>query len=315
MTVALYSINPHLSLGIKVSLLNNASGMVHAWNNEKNAFKSYGMSGFLDGDSVSTINEIGGTAKSIICVGSYINKSKVTTYNGKVFDKMDDNDIGNVTSFSGTGPTIDGRVKPDICAPGDMVIGAISRRDAYNWQTSVWPDTHSTYGRYVRETGTSVSSPLVAGVVALLLEADPKLTVDSVKSLLASTAIKDRFTGALPIPDNRWGAGKINAYGALAKLLGTNATGRSAFIDAHEKFAVTVTVVSMAHKRFLAIHGRPQGSDRASKVSLFDGNGHRLFTIESCRDRILLPRRLAKGVYLAHVLCNGQIAKCKLVLW
>jgi minor extracellular serine protease Vpr len=315
MTVAFYSINPHLSLGIKVSLLNNASGVVHAWNLEKIEFKSYGMSGFFDGDSLSTLNEVGGTAKSIICVGSYINKSKVITYNGSVFDKMTENNIGNLTNFSGTGPTVDGRIKPDICAPGDMVIGAMSRRDPYNWQTSVWPDTHSTNGRYVRATGTSVSSPLVAGVVALLLEASPKLRVDSVKSLLASTAIKDRFTGALPTPDNRWGAGKINAYGALAKLLGTNATGGSNYIEAHEKFAVTVTIRSMARKQFLVIHSRPQGSSQALKVTLFDGNGHRLFTIESFRDRILLPERLAKGVYLAHVLCNGQTARYKLALW
>jgi minor extracellular serine protease Vpr len=314
-TLALLSTNSHYSMGIQVSLLNNATGVVHAWNIQKLAFQSKGISDFYDGDSASTLNEIGGTAKSILSVGSYINKSKVITYRDSVFDKKTENDIGNRTSFSGTGPTIDGRVKPDICAPGDMVIGAMSRRDPFNWQTSVWPDTNSTNGRYVRATGTSVSSPLVAGVVALLLEASPKLTVDSVKSILSATAIKDNFTGALPQADNRWGAGKVNAYGAIAKLLGINATGKNAFVEKSSALALRITVLSTARKRFLAIHGKPQGSDKPVKVSIFDGFGRRLLAMETRQDRILLPQTLSKGIFFADILFCGTSARSKLVIW
>jgi subtilisin family serine protease len=309
-SVSLTTANPHLILGISVSFVNNGSGVAHAWNIAKLAFKSYGVGGFFDGDSLSTLNEIGGTAKSIISVGSYINKSKIITYNDSVFDKMTENNIGNLTNFTGTGPTADGRIKPDICAPGDMVIGALSRRDPYNWQTSIWPDTNSMNGRYIRETGTSVSSPLVAGVVALLLEASPKLSVDSVKSLLNSTAIKDRFTGELIVPDYRWGHGKVNAYGALAKLLGTAGNGTLAAI--HGTTELRLTVLSLDRKRFLSLRGKQQ--DKPLKVLLFDIAGHRLLNIESKKDRILLPELLARGVYIADVLYDGKNVKCKIAL-
>jgi minor extracellular serine protease Vpr len=312
-TISMLSYNPHLFFGMGVSLLNNASGPVHAWNLEKLAFKDFGINGFYHGDSISTLNEIGGTAKSIISVGSYINKSKVVTYNDSIFDKKTENNIGNWVGFSGIGPTIDGRIKPDICAPGDMVIGALSRRDGFNWQISIWPDTTSTYGRYVRETGTSVSSPLVAGAIALLLEASPKLTVDSIKSLLRSTAIKDNFTGDLSVPDNRWGMGKINVYGALSRLLGTSASGT--YTPAFKQNDVALKVLSFGEKRYLAICGLQMGRKNTFSVSLFDCAGHRLMRVECSEPKIAIPEKIGKGVYFAKVLFNGKALGSKIAIY
>jgi subtilisin family serine protease len=209
-----------------------------------------------------------------------------------------------MTPFSGNGPTIDGRFKPDICAPGDMVIGAISRRDAYNWQTSIWPDTTSTNGRYVRETGTSVSSPLVAGAIALLLEASPKLTVDSIKTLLKATAIKDKYSGDLSVPDNRWGVGKINVYGALAKLLGTTSSSVHGIIDHHSD--VTLKVLSFGEKRFLSLQGLQTDIKIAFTVSIFDCAGHKLINFTGNRTGFLLPVKIAKGLYFAKVTYDGK---------
>ncbi len=311
-SVTLLSYNPHVSFGINVSLLNNVSGVVHGWNLQKVAFKSNGLTGYFDGDSISTLNEIGGTAASIITVGSYINKSRVITYNDSIFDKKTENEIGNITPFSANGPSLDGRYKPDICAPGDVVIGAMSRRDPYNWQTSIWPDTTSTYGRYVRATGTSVSSPLVAGVIALLLEAHPKLTVDSIKTLLKATAIKDKYTGDLNTPDNRWGVGKINAYGALALLLGTSSSGAHSEISPRSEAALKV--LSLGKKHFLSLTGLQPGTKKAFSVSLFDCAGRRLINVESIA-RIALPDKIAKGVYFAKITFDGKTVGCAVPIY
>ena len=99
-------------------------------------------------------------------------------------------------------------------------------------RTVIWPDTHSTNGRYSTGTGTSVSSPIVAGAIALMLQAKPTLTVDSARQIIQTTAITDQYTNAFPVPDNKWGWGKLNAYAAVANILGVIPVGtiRSGFI-------------------------------------------------------------------------------------
>jgi hypothetical protein len=67
-------------------------------------------------------------------------------------------------------------------------------------------------------SGTSMSSPMAAGIVALMLQVNPLLTPTQVRNIITQTAIKDAFTTATPNPV-LWGAGKINAYQALRQTL------------------------------------------------------------------------------------------------
>ncbi|MCD6226448.1 MAG: S8 family serine peptidase [Candidatus Aenigmarchaeota archaeon] len=101
---------------------------------------------------------------------------------------VDDND--NVPSWSSRGPTDDGRVKPDLVAPG---VGI----------TSTWKDNS-----FKSLSGTSMSTPHVSGVAALLLEADPSLKPDEVKEALKTTALD------LGLDENTQGAGRVDAYEA-----------------------------------------------------------------------------------------------------
>ncbi|MBL7713360.1 MAG: S8 family peptidase [Chitinophagaceae bacterium] len=73
------------------------------------------------------------------------------------------------------------------------------------------------YGTF---SGTSAASPMAAGIVALLLQRDPSLTPERIKSILFASAIKDFYTGSIPASGtNTWGHGKINAYQAIRQLL------------------------------------------------------------------------------------------------
>lgn len=101
---------------------------------------------------------------------------------------VDDND--NVPSWSSRGPTDDGRIKPDLVAPG---VGI----------TSTWKDNS-----FKSLSGTSMSTPHVSGVAALLLEADPSLRPDEVKEALKTTALD------LGLDENTQGAGRVDAYEA-----------------------------------------------------------------------------------------------------
>src|SRR5262249_15426385 len=75
--------------------------------------------------------------------------------------------------FSSRGPTADGRVKPDLCAPGYQILAARA----------------GTVSGYVRYSGTSMATPFVAGLAALMREANPNLTPADVKDILKQTAV------------------------------------------------------------------------------------------------------------------------------
>jgi len=106
-------------------------------------------------------------------------------------------DLSTVAPFSSHGPTGDGRVKPDLVAPG---VGL----------PTVDAGTGDTVDAYTRFTGTSAAAPYAAGAVALLLDRDPTLTVEEVHSRLGSTAT--------PLPNANafeQGSGRIDVEDAL----------------------------------------------------------------------------------------------------
>jgi minor extracellular serine protease Vpr len=216
----MYANNPALCMGFKVSVGGQTGGIVNVWNVMHHEFKSFNIAGFVGGDSVCTIDEIGATAKRNITVGGYVTKTAYIRWDGS---KHEDTDLymHRLGPFSGRGPTIDGRIKPDISAPATGVAGAISQYSIVKREdVVVWPDTLTTAGRYAMQAGTSVASPVVAGIVALMLQIDPLLTPEKARQVLMQTATTDSYTGPLATPNNDWGAGKANALGAVAALLG-----------------------------------------------------------------------------------------------
>ena len=94
-------------------------------------------------------------------------------------------DPGNdtTTPFSAFGTTMDGYVKPDVMAPGKDIVSVLS--DFSSWDVE-HPD-RLVGNSYFRMSGTSMSAPMVAGAVALLLQAEPNLTPDQVKYRLTHT--------------------------------------------------------------------------------------------------------------------------------
>jgi serine protease AprX len=106
--------------------------------------------------------------------------------------------------FSSRGPTADGRVKPDIAAPGVFIMAAAG----------------GTSSSYKNLSGTSMSSPFVAGIAALMIDADPSLTPAAVKSAIMSTAVDWGTAGK----DTEYGAGRLDGYEAVRAAAGTAGT-------------------------------------------------------------------------------------------
>lgn len=203
------------------------SGTINAWLNPGDSsifsnLSDLNVNGVVtDGDTNMTVGEIGGTGNSIISVGAYNTKGVYTNFNGNSQATSFPGTIGNIATFSSKGPTSDGRVKPDITAPGNVIISSVNHYDTTNFgSTSNKVASGITDGTtkwwFGAMSGTSMASPMVAGIIALWLQAVPTLTVEDIKSLLNVTSITDNFTGTgSSIPNNIWGRGKINALSGM----------------------------------------------------------------------------------------------------
>ena len=103
------------------------------------------------------------------------------------------NDIGEIASFSSRGPTFDGRIKPEICAMG----------------VSVWHVSSNNTTDYVTASGTSSSTPLTAGAIALMRQSRPDLSPMQLREAVLMTA------SIAYSPNNTYGYGILDVVEAL----------------------------------------------------------------------------------------------------
>ncbi|MCS7133260.1 MAG: S8 family peptidase [Candidatus Caldarchaeum sp.] len=193
-----------------------SDGRWHAWiqsNTCDDESESFIRSSGYEITQSSTVT-IPGTAKKVLTVGAYTTKNRWTV-GGQVWSVS--GEVGQLEFYSGRGPTIDGRTKPDITAPGGIIVGARSK------DASV--QSFSPGSQYAVSRGTSMAAPHAAGVVALLLQLAPNLTVEQVISVMRKNARSDVSTGTIP-PEgsNLWGWGKLNgvvAYVSEVEVLGS----------------------------------------------------------------------------------------------
>jgi len=182
----------------------NSQGFWNAWTDSSTC--SFPGSVFLPGDGyrVDSQDTIGipGTASDVVTVGSYITKTSWVGMDGNTYDGTDI-PLGRISSFSSLGPTRDGRIKPDIVAPGEVIVSA---------RSSAVPQTPSDPDRYHRAlAGTSMATPHVAGTIALMLQYEPNLQATDIPEILRQTARLDSNTGLVTDGSATWGFGKLDA--------------------------------------------------------------------------------------------------------
>lgn len=193
-------------VGFKVTAQN--AGTIRVWGDDYNSIY------WEDGQTTHTVGEIGGTANGIITVGAFVTNKR----SGYRLTS-----VGTIATFSSKGPTSDGRMKPEITAPGACIASAVPNTSAitssgdFDEAKSATVNGTTYYWGYMN--GTSMATPFVTGVVATWLQANPNLTPDQIKEIMAQTAQTDSYTGTCP--NNTWGYGKIDAYAGLLKVLET----------------------------------------------------------------------------------------------
>lgn len=213
LTLQLSSLRVKHAVGITITP--RKAGRVDLWADNTNIqLSNYNRDDWSDGDNHHTLAEIGGTAKGILSVGSYNTRTTYIPLDA-TNESFTGEKLGDISTFSACGPSLDGRMKPDITAPGSFLISSLSSHDA---NISLHPlaayeisaDGQSYPYGYMQ--GTSMSSPLVAGTVANWLQANPRLTLEEIKGALDVTAI--------PAGDaSQWGRGKLHAFETLRYLV------------------------------------------------------------------------------------------------
>lgn len=207
------------------------SALVHGWNSGAvrewtsgafvNRLNQIDYSNtFIAGNTDYTAGENGGTSKAVISVGALAARSAYRNVKGVWV-----NDSGyvvpvNIAKFSSKGPTTDGRIKPDISAPGYDVPSAVNNKQFAAWmldRTLLKTVFRNDTQYWTAFSGTSMAAPHVTGIVAMLLQVNPSLSAEQMKAILSTTATADQNTGT--VPNMQYGYGKVNAYAAVVNAL------------------------------------------------------------------------------------------------
>ena len=260
-----------------IAHIKSDTSLVHGWNSGATREWTSGSftnklnkldysSSFINGNTNYTAGENGGSSKAVISVGALAARSAFRNVKGVWV-----NDSGyvvpvNIARFSSKGPSVDGRIKPNISAPGFDVPSAVNNKQFGGWMLdktlliTVFRNDTQYWSAF---NGTSMAAPHVTGIVALILQANPNLTAAQVKTILETTATVDQNTGS--VPNNSYGYGKVNAYNAVLLALqyaGINALNKGNILTVYpnpfndELNIVLPTITNSASIEFFSLDGK-----------------------------------------------------------
>ena len=178
-----------------------------------------------------------GCLPSVVTVGALNARPEFSNINGEKITKSGGKSPeGTIAFFSSQGPTLDGRLKPDVVAPGVNIHA--SANSHYETDYGDVLVTKSTFeGReypWIALSGTSQATPCVAGIVALWLQANPTLLPDDVKRIIRETS--HPLGGQTP--NYTYGYGLIDAYAGMLNILGLPTA--IADLSQHQPSALTI---------------------------------------------------------------------------
>ena len=268
-------------------------------------------------DAVSGYNVLSPSVHpSVISVGATIHRTGFTNYLGTYYDySQSGRNDGVWADYSSQGPTVDGRIKPDVCAPGSNVVSAYSsyylehNPDAGDILSDVahfvWQDR--TYA-WNSNSGTSMATPVVAGVIALWMQAKPDLTPQEAMDVIAATSRHPEEN--LTYPNNSYGYGEIDAYAGLLYLLGLNGISDISSEPARELLLAAFDATGCLQLSFSRQPLHPV------QLSLYDMSGKKLYREShaytgTAHCSVMLPT-LPSGVYVVQLTsadkgCNGSL--------
>lgn len=161
-------------------------------------------------DTLQTMCSSYQCSDEVLSVGNYVGRNSY--YDVRDTLAFFPGTVDSIFRTSSYGPTRDLRTKPDICATGENIV-TTGERGFMQWLAVNFPDIVTRDSMHMIFGGSSAASPVVAGLAALYFEANPTATNQMLKQDIINCAKTDTFTGT--VPNNLWGNGKLNGFGAL----------------------------------------------------------------------------------------------------
>ena len=205
---------------------------------------------------------------------------------------------GQLMSFSSCGPTMDGRVKPDVVAPGHNIISALN--SFYSVGSKVETDAElkpeiayraTELGKsysMLAKSGTSMAAPMASGVIALWLQAKPDLTPEDILGVIARTSHQPEPEFSGYEKNNYYGYGEIDAYAGLLDILKLTDIPE---LSHHQPAGLTFRVEG--HTLYI------DGLDGEAPITLFDLSGRPV--LQTVTSGTLQLPNLAAGVYAVQL--------------
>ena len=253
------------------------------------------------GCNIKTIN-LPGSLERIVTVGAMHQCTSFTNIFGEDATYIAlGSEEGHLSSFSSCGPTIDNRIKPDVVAPGHNVLSVYNSfyepGPAENVEKKMAYKANAFGKDYAIWTmsGTSMSSPVTTGVIALWLQANPNLTPEDIKGVIERTSHQPEPEFSGTDKNVYYGWGEIDAYAGLLDILGLTGIKE---ISQHQPAGLKFRLEG----RTLHI----DGIDSSETVTVFDLSGRPVLRTETSSDGILSLPELSAGVYAVQVGRRGS---------
>ena len=200
-----------------LALVVEGEGRIEVYGTSTNAFRDHEadrrwMAAFVGRNVFAP-----GCFPGIICVGATTHRLSIRNANGLEFSGSKEEESGKIGYYSSTGPAMNDLLKPDVVAPGTNVVSSYS--SIYHPEKEVigYSDYEGERYPWGVNTGTSMSTPVVAGTIALWLQAKPDLTPQEVRDVMQRTCRhpEPRYDYLNEV----YGYGEIDAYRGLLEVL------------------------------------------------------------------------------------------------
>jgi subtilisin family serine protease len=282
------------SAGYLWRIESNGTGKFDAWNFD---FVSSGLptasqypkiTKYTSPDTVSSMVSSFQCSDEIIAVANYINRKAYLDVNS-VMQIIPEN-AGELSNNSSCGPTRDNRLKPEVAATGGCILTCIPISMIPN-QISAAPQSVAQGSFHVTSGGTSASSPVVAGLAALFLQAYPNATNKQVRQAIINCTYSDGWEGTLP--NNKFGYGKLDGFSTFT--CAAIATGMD-----NQNLVPNATIYPNPFNKEVKIKLFEKAN---GEISVFNSIGELVFRDKINSDEYILSRTnvRAAGVYFIEI--------------